>query len=301
MKAKKVKSVIGRIGGKARLASWIASHLKKHDWSFYCEPFVGSAAVYFQLYNEGVFRAIGSGGTYIPRMVLNDADSKIVNLFKVCRDRPDDLARAVELTPYSRLEHEMARENESIEELERARQFLVLNQQSFSCRDDGGWSYSLQSQVSQSRKNIAVWNRLPEKISQVAVALKECYLENDDAIAVIHRWATLDTCFYCDPPYVGTEYYYPHNRGGAEKQWDMHEKLAATLNDIPAACVAVSYYPHEILDAWYPKNKWEWHYKTACVSSGYQKGVSKPSKTELLLVRKQSDRTKLNYKQLSLF
>jgi DNA adenine methylase len=94
----KVKSVIGRIGGKARLASWITSYLKKYEWMFYREPFVGSAAVYFQLYNEGVFRAIASQGINIPRVVLNDADNRIVNLFKVCRERPDELARAIDLT-----------------------------------------------------------------------------------------------------------------------------------------------------------------------------------------------------------
>jgi len=210
-----------------------------------------------------------------------------------------------DLTPYSRSEHKLACENNAKNELENelrmARQFLVLNQQSFSCRDDGGWSYSLQTQLSQSRKNIAVWNRLPEKISKITAALKECYLESDDAIAVIKRWATPNTCFYCDPPYVGTEYYYRHNRGGSKKQLEMHEQLAAILSNIPAACVAVSYYPHEMLDVWYPEKKWERHYKNVVVSSGYQKRTSKPRKTELLLVRKQSDAIAPNFTQLSLF
>ena len=81
----------------------------------------------------------------------------------------------------------------------------------------------------------------------------------------------------------------------------MHEQLAAILNDTPAACVAVSYYPHEILNTWYPEEKWTRHYKEVCVSSGYQKGINKPRKTELLLVRKQSNAIANNFKQLSLF
>ena len=48
----KVKPVIGRVGGKARLAPWILEFIKQHNFSIYCEPFLGSGAVYFSLINE---------------------------------------------------------------------------------------------------------------------------------------------------------------------------------------------------------------------------------------------------------
>ena len=103
----KVKPIIGRVGGKARLAPWIIEHIKRFQWSIYCEPFVGSGAVYFRLVSEGIFEQIRARGHH-PRIVLNDADSRIVQLFRACRDYPEALAHAVEFTPYSREEHRLA-------------------------------------------------------------------------------------------------------------------------------------------------------------------------------------------------
>lgn len=36
---------------------------------------------------------------------INDIDANIINLFKVCRDKPYELAKAIELTPYSKDEY----------------------------------------------------------------------------------------------------------------------------------------------------------------------------------------------------
>ncbi|MGA0198669.1 MAG: DNA adenine methylase, partial [Prochlorotrichaceae cyanobacterium] len=45
----KIKPVIGRVGGKARLAPWILQFIKQHQFSIFVEPFAGSGAVYFAL------------------------------------------------------------------------------------------------------------------------------------------------------------------------------------------------------------------------------------------------------------
>jgi hypothetical protein len=39
MPVEKVKPIIGRVGGKSRLAPWIGGFIKKHEFSIYCEPF----------------------------------------------------------------------------------------------------------------------------------------------------------------------------------------------------------------------------------------------------------------------
>ena len=83
----KTKPIIGRVGGKARMAPWIIEHLKRFQWSIYCEPFAGSAAVYFRMIQEGIFEQIRNLGHH-PRIVLNDADSRFVQLFRTCRDYP---------------------------------------------------------------------------------------------------------------------------------------------------------------------------------------------------------------------
>lgn len=88
-----MKPVLKYPGSKWTLAEWIVGHLPAHR--VYCEPFFGSGAVFF---------------TKPPSKLetINDLDGEVVNLFRVLRDRPDDLAAAAALTPYAREEHTLA-------------------------------------------------------------------------------------------------------------------------------------------------------------------------------------------------
>ncbi len=65
-------------GSKWRIADWIIEHFPAHK--VYCEPFFGSGAVFFNkppLYIE----------------TINDIDGDVVNLFRICREYPDELAQ----------------------------------------------------------------------------------------------------------------------------------------------------------------------------------------------------------------
>jgi hypothetical protein len=77
-------------GSKWSMAEWIISHMPPHQT--YLEPFFGSGAVFFTKAPS-------------PLETINDIDGDVVNLFRVIRDRPDDLARLVYWTPYSRQEY----------------------------------------------------------------------------------------------------------------------------------------------------------------------------------------------------
>jgi site-specific DNA-adenine methylase len=383
----KPKPIIGRVGGKVRLAPWIIEHLKRFQWSIFVEPFCGSGAVYFRLIQEGIFEQIRSRGHH-PRIVLNDADSRIIQLFKTCRDHPELLAYAVAMTPYSREEHKLAQQSiDGIEdEIEQARRYLVDNHQSFSQMPGNTWSCkkdqriekvtgfactpehwhslpqrilaasphlqgepnpidsrqclnevgqafvepSIDARVEMARRylcdhyqsfnhadsvmrkaygrNFSVWgcnqtddgrgnkfpqewNTLPQRILTATEAFKKCYIENDDAVKCIERWATPHTAIYADPPYVNTEGYYQVNaKAGKDANLEMHHRLAATLNTVEASAVIVSYYPNELLDELYPEENWERHYKDTVASSAgitrNSKTRTRPKRTELLLVRK---------------
>lgn len=390
--ATKVKPIIGRIGGKARLAPWVIEQLKRFEWSIYCEPFAGSAAVYFRMINEGIFEQIRARGHH-PRIVLNDADSRIVQLFRTCRDSPELLAYAVAMTPYSREEHKLAQSGlgEIEDEIEQARRYLVdgwqqigtgqrkgawgytkdepeyknLTQQwhnlpsrilaalphlqgeptpvdSFACLnktgrqfvdppvdvrvemarrylvDDwggfnkgGGQSWRAFTSAMQSGGNhIDVpreWNTIPTRILNATNHLKKCYIENDDAVKCMERWATPHTCFYLDPPYINAEKYYAHNAKQSDADnLDLHHRVAAIANEIEAAAVVVSYYPNDLLDELYPEDRWERHYKETVASSAgiirQSKTRKRPKRTELLLVRKQKGKVNANLSgQLNLF
>ena len=76
-------------GAKWSIADWVISHFPAHK--VYCEPFFGSGAVFFNK-------------TPVYTETINDIDGNIVNLFKVCREQPEELARLVEFTPFSREE-----------------------------------------------------------------------------------------------------------------------------------------------------------------------------------------------------
>ncbi len=87
------RSVLKYPGSKWRLAEWIVSLMPPHK--SYLEPFFGSGAVFFSKPPSRI-------------ETINDLDGEIVNLFRCIRERPEELERAVALTPYSREEYDAA-------------------------------------------------------------------------------------------------------------------------------------------------------------------------------------------------
>ena len=78
-------------GGKWAVADWVIRHFPHHDC--YVEPYGGAGSV---LLNKQPS----------PLEVLNDLDGETVNFFRVLREQPEALMRAIELTPFSREEYE---------------------------------------------------------------------------------------------------------------------------------------------------------------------------------------------------
>ncbi|WP_131802248.1 DNA adenine methylase, partial [Parafrankia soli] len=117
-------------GGKGRLAPWIASLLRPHQ--LYLEPFAGSAAVLF-------------AKEPARHEVINDRDGGVVTFFRVLRDRPDELVRACQLSPYAREEYRAADLTADVDDLERARRVFVRATQGFNANGlsrgrPGSWS-----------------------------------------------------------------------------------------------------------------------------------------------------------------
>lgn len=87
-----MKAVFRYPGSKWTAAAWIVSHFPAdYEKAVYLEPYFGSGAVFF---------------TKKPSVVetINDLDDEVVNLFQMLRSQPEELAREIELTPYSRRE-----------------------------------------------------------------------------------------------------------------------------------------------------------------------------------------------------
>lgn len=181
---------IGRLlnwpGSKTKLAAQIVDLLPEHR--VYVEPFLGSAAVFLKKPPS-------------PFEILNDKDGEVVNVFRVIRDRPEELARAIALTPYAEEELHAAHatSGEGLDPVERARRFLARCWMAHSARQTGRPSLG----VARAGKNpVRVFNDLPGRILSAASRLKDAQIVCREAVDVIRANRHEDTLVYADPPYV---------------------------------------------------------------------------------------------------
>lgn len=177
-------------GSKWRLADWIVSHLPPH--ACYVEPYAGSAAVLLRK-RPALFE------------VYNDADQSVVTFYRVLREQPEALMRAIALTPWSRAERAAAWEPAPAgDDVESARRTYVRFWQSWHGHghaQSSGWRY-MRGAIARSTKNILrEWQSL-DHLAAIAARLRDVQIECDDARAVIRRFDTPETVFYVDPPYV---------------------------------------------------------------------------------------------------
>jgi len=171
-------------GAKWRLADWITNQLPPHK--VYCEAFFGSGAVFFTKQPSGT-------------ETINDIDDNIVNLFRVVRDSADELARMIEMTPYSRTEYRDSYKSTG-DEVEKARRFLVRVWQAYGGKThcDTSWAHDRTNLVFRPR----YWCKLPERILSIVERLKMAQIENMNALELIELYNRENTLLYIDPPYL---------------------------------------------------------------------------------------------------
>jgi DNA adenine methylase len=190
-------SPFGYFGAKLRLSRRIAEMLPPHH--AWVEAFCGSAAVTM-------------AKKPAPIEIINDADLKIVNVFRQLRDNSAELIRLVELTPYAREEFEAVyRHNESSNELENARRFLVASMMTVNgaIGSNGkgvrhsGFSYSQSYSRNGQEARVSRWNALPERLTRVVERLKHIRIESKCALELFTMFSQRPaTLVYLDPPYL---------------------------------------------------------------------------------------------------
>lgn len=172
-------------GGKWRISDWIISHFPEHK--VYLEPFFGSGAIFFK-----------KTPSYIE--TINDLDGNVVNLFRVCREFPEELSKAIAMTPFSRDEFQACYEA-SADPIEQARRTLVRYHQSFGTSNSSKNSWK-NVQTYGGPRCATMWNHLPEVILDCCDRLKNAQIEHTDALTLIGRYDDPKTLIYCDPPYL---------------------------------------------------------------------------------------------------
>lgn len=189
----KVNPPFGYFGSKSKIALRLCSELPPHNC--WVEAFCGSAAL-----------TLAKAPAAIE--VINDIDAEIVNVFKQLRNNHDELCRLIYFTPYAKQELIDARiENESDNDLERARKFLVQSMMAINGvfgRDRGGFSYSQAYSRNGRDARVNRWYNLPERLIKVVERLRNVRIENRNAIELLKMFVNRPASLvYLDPPYLG--------------------------------------------------------------------------------------------------
>lgn len=230
MSASPVKPLVPYHGGKGRIAPWIVSLLPPHR--IYIEPFAGSAAVLL-------------AKPVATHEILNDLDGNAVCFYRVLRERPEDLELACRLTPYAREEFLAADlDDDSIDDLERARRWWIRTSQSFNHTAGGktGWATSVNRGSNSAR---TVLNRLG-RFAAAVDRLSHVVIENRDAVAVIEQYSRPDAVVYADPPYLVSTRTSMTKRPTGDYRHEFssendHRRLAEILRSTPATVLLSGY------------------------------------------------------------
>lgn len=230
-------------GGKWRLAPWIIAHLPTHD--AYVEPYGGAASVLLR-------KSPAKLETW------NDLHGRLVNFFTVLRSRPDELVRALEMTPYARAEYEAARAR-AADPLEDARRFYILSCQ---CRGGAGgnmelgrargWRYVIDIDARHGNPPSAEFASLAH-LYAIAERCKLVQIEQDQALTVLARYDAPGVLHYIDPPYPQTARADRWARYAHEMTDQEHRALAEVLHGVKGMVVLSGYHCDlydELYDGW---------------------------------------------------
>lgn len=216
-------------GAKWTLAESIVSTFVPHF--HYVEPFFGSGAVFFAKEPSG-------------HEVINDLNGSVVNLFRVLRDRTEDLCWALETTPWAREEYDSS-DALAIDDLDAARRFVVRLWQAHAsdlAKKTGWKSRGIRQRAGGMSHR---WQKVPDQLRVLAWRLSDAEIEHRPALEVIGRHAGPDCLIYADPPYLHdtrTQHMYGHEMTDTE-----HAALLVALLRHPGP-VVVSGYAHDMYD-----------------------------------------------------
>jgi DNA adenine methylase len=230
-------------GGKWKMADRIISYFPQHR--IYVEPYGGAGSVLLQkprCYAE----------------IYNDLDGEIVNLFRMVRERGNELAEKLKATPFSRVEYRLSFEV-SEDPMEQARRTVIRSFMGFGsnslCRNiqSGFRSNSNRSGTTAAHD----WQNYPHELHAIIKRLGGVVIENRDALEVMLRHDTEECLHYCDPPYVHeTRSAAMHGAHGYSHEMtdDDHRKMAAVLNELKGMVIvsgyACSLYDDELFADW---------------------------------------------------
>lgn len=226
-----MNSILNYPGAKWGMAKQIVSMMPPHR--SYLEPFFGSGAVLFNKPPSAI-------------ETVNDIDGDIVNFFKVVRERPEELAEAISLTPYSRDVFNDAHENRGTTAFDRAYRFAIRSRMGHGFKTYQKTGFKIDVYARERSYCVNCWNTMPERIFEAAARLKDVQIENRPALELIQKFNYDNVMIYADPPYLLS------TRGGKQYRHEMdeqgHVELLAALKSHRGPAI-ISGYPSELYDS----------------------------------------------------
>jgi len=242
-----VSTVLKYPGSKWSIADWIISNFPPgYEKMTYLEPYMGSLAVFFNKNRSAI-------------ETVNDLDGNVVNLFRVIRDNPEELARLIKFTPWAREEYKNSYESTD-EPIENARRFLARMWMAIGAKSSDITGF--RNVIKGVNGNIPHWNnRLPGRILEAAERLKHTdtcvvQIENQPALQLIERYNRENVLIYIDPPYLlrtRSKRIYKHEMNDND-----HLELLGVLKESKAKIVLSGYENDmysSILGGWHKESK----------------------------------------------
>ena len=209
------------IGSKRRLSKEIIARLPAHEC--YCEPFAGSAAVFFRKPPSVA-------------EILNDVCGDIVNFFRVIQRHLPEFLRMFEYSIAARAEFNRLRATppEVLTDIERAARFYYLQKCGF-----GGKYASLSFGVETKKaRSYLQRDKMRQDLTAACARLENVQVENLPWQECLARYDRPHTLFFMDPPYFqqtgyGVEFGEQEYTQLAHAMRTMQGKAALTINDHP--------------------------------------------------------------------
>jgi DNA adenine methylase len=178
------------IGGKSRLAPFLAEIISRTQHTTYAEPFVGMGGVFFKR-------------EFAPKSeVINDYSRDVSNLFRILQRHYVQFMDTLKWQLHSRAEFErlLAANPETLTDLERAARFLYLQKTSFGGKVTGQNFGTVRG--GPARFDLT---KLTSVLEDAHTRLAGVVIERMDYKDFIRHYDREDTLFYLDPPYYGCE------------------------------------------------------------------------------------------------
>lgn len=248
-----MKPVLRYHGGKFRLAQWVMNFFPQH--TCYVEPFGGAAGVLIQ--KERVYAE-----------VYNDLDSAVADFFAILRDPVlrAELIEAVVLTPYARVEFDLAWKPTK-NRIESARRLCIRAQMGFgsagATKGSTGFRIDTKRDYGTAQH---LWTQYPAALAAAGERLAGVLIENRPALQVIAEHDSPDTLHFVDPPYVHATRTHGGRKGYRhEMSDDDHVELLESLENV-AGLVVLSGYDSDVYRS--RLKNWTQHKTTARISGG---------------------------------